>query len=195
MGLSIHYKGSLKHASDLKLVINEVENIAKTEQWEYTVFEEFFENNSFSKTIDKEKLFGIVVSPPKCEPLCFTFLSNGKMSGLINFSVMQIEGKIDEDLLYAVATKTQYSGFENHKKLILLLDYVSKKYLKSFECIDEGQYWETRDEDLLKKIFDKYTLFINSFSSSIEMIPQDNNEKIEDYLIRIAELTNKRNKT
>mgnify|MGYP006162877095 CR=1 FL=1 len=54
MGLSIHYKGSLKHAPDLKLVINEVENIAKTEQWEYTVFEEFFENNSFSKIIDKE---------------------------------------------------------------------------------------------------------------------------------------------
>ena len=50
----------------------------------------------------------------------------------VNFNVMQIDKVINEDLIYDVATKTQYSGYENHKKLILLTDYISKKYLIKF---------------------------------------------------------------
>lgn len=191
MGLTIHYKGELKNASDLKSLIDTVKDVAKAEKWDYFVFEEQFENNSFSEIIDKENLFGIMISPPKCDPFCISFLSNGKMSGIINFNVMQKEGEINEDLIYAVFSKTQYSGYENHKKLILLLDHISIKYLKSFECIDEGYYWETRDEDLLKKTFEKYTNLIDSFTSSIEMIPINEGENLEDYLTRMAEITNK----
>jgi hypothetical protein len=192
MGLTIHYKGELKNASDLKSLIDTVKDVAKAEKWDYFVFEEQFENNSFSEIIDKENLFGIMVSPPKCDPFCISFLSNGKMSGIINFNVMQKEGEINEDLIYAVFSKTQYSGYENHKKLILLLDYVNKKYLVDFECIDDGCFWETRDENLLKETFEKYTNLIDGFSSSLEMIPMNEDENIEDYLIRMAETTNKK---
>ena len=114
------------------------------------------------------------------------------MSGIINFNVMQIENVIDEDLIYTITTKTQFSGHETHKKLILLLDYVSKKYLEDFECLDEGFYWETRDEKLLKKTFAKQTNLIDSFMSSIEMIPIKEDENIEDYLIKIADKTMKK---
>jgi len=187
MGLTIHYSGKLKNASDLKLLIDEVKDVAVAENWKFYILEEAYKNDSFSEIIDKENLYGILISPPNCEPLSFTFLSNGRMSGLINFNMMERQQTINEELLYSVFTKTQYAGYEIHKKLILLLEYISKKYLADFECIDEAKYWETRDEDFLKNSFETHTNIINSFASAAEMIPVNKNESIEDYLIRISQ--------
>ena len=192
MGLTIHYKGKLKRANDLKSLIDDIKDVAKVENWNYFVFEEQFENNSFTEIIDRENLYGIMITPPESEPFCISFLSNGRISSIINFNVMQMSEKINEDLLYDVATKTQNSGYQNHKKLILLLDFINNKYLKDFECKDEGYYWETRDEDLLKRTFEKYLNLIDSFSSSIEMIPRNEEENLEDYLKRLASITNKK---
>ncbi|HCQ12297.1 hypothetical protein [Flavobacterium sp.] len=191
MGLTIHYNGKLKNANDLKSLIDDVKDVAIAEKWDYFVFEDQFENNSFSEIIDRENLYGIMITPPKSEPFSMSFLSNGRMSSILNFNVMQLENEINEDLVYAVFTKTQYSGYENHKKLILLLDFISKRYLEDFECKDDGYYWESRDEDLLKKTFEKYTNLIDGFTSSIEMIPMNEGENLEDYLIRLASITNK----
>lgn len=191
MGLSIHYKGKLNNSTNLKSLIDEVVDVAKIEKWDYFIFEDRFENDAFSEVIDKENLYGIMISPSKCEPFCFSFLSNGRMCGIINFNVMKIDNEIKDDLVYSLGTKTQYSGPENHRKLILLLDFIAKKYLTNFECVDDGYYWETRDENLLKNTFDKYTNFINSFTSSLEMIPMNDGENIENYLIRMAKVTQK----
>lgn len=191
MGLTIHYNGKLKNANDLKSLIDDVKDVAIAEKWDYFVFEDQFENNSFSEIIDRENLYGIMITPPKSEPFSMSFLSNGRMSSILNFNVMQLGNDINEELLYAVFTKTQYSGYENHKKLILLLDFISKRYLEDFECKDDGYYWESRDEDLLKKTFEKYTNLIDGFTSSIEMIPMNEGENLEDYLIRLASITNK----
>ena len=191
MGLTIHYKGKLKNVNDLKSLIEDVKDVAIAEKWDYFVFEDQFENNSFSEIIDTENLYGIMITPPQSEPFSMSFLSNGRMSSILNFNVMQLGNEINEELLYAVFTKTQYSGYENHKKLILLLNFISKRYLEDFECKDDGYYWESRDEDLLKKTFEKYTNLIDGFTSSIEMIPMNKSEKLEDYLIRLASITNK----
>lgn len=191
MGLTIHYNGKLKNANDLKSLIDDVKDVAIAEKWDYFVFEDQFENNSFSEIIDRENLYGIMITPPKSEPFSMSFLSNGRMSSILHFNVMKLESEINEDLVYAVFTKTQYSGYENHKKLILLLDFISKRYLEDFECKDDGYYWESRDEDLLKKTFEKYTNLIDGFTSSIEMIPMNEGENLEEYLIRLASITNK----
>ena len=191
MGLTIHYNGKLKNANDLKSLIDDVKDVAIAEKWDYFVFEDQFENNSFSEIIDRENIYGIMITPPKSEPFSMSFLSNGRMSSILNFNVMQLGNDINEELLYAVFTKTQYSGYENHKKLILLLNFISKRYLEDFECKDDGYYWESRDEDLLKKTFEKYTNLIDGFTSSIEMIPMNEGENLKDYLIRLASITNK----
>lgn len=193
MGLSFHYKGRLKNASDLPALITEVSEIAKVHQWESFVFESEFPNNSFSEEIDFENLFGIMVSAEKCEPLCFSFLQNGRMCGLINFNVIQINSILDEDLAYQLATKTQYAGDTIHKQLILLMDYISKKYLADFECVDEGQYWETRDDEVLKATFERYSGVIDSLTSTLEHIPTLEGESIEDYILRMAEIVKNKN--
>ena len=192
MGLTIHYSGKLKNASELMLLIDEVRDIAIEKEWDYFIFEEEFENNKFTSKPDLDELFGIMVTPKNSEPMCFSFLSDGRMCGIINFNVITINYEIDENLAFSLFTKTQYAGFEIHKQLIVLLDHISKKYLVDFTCSDEGQYWETRDEDLLKETFKRFGSFIDSFASSLEMIPPIENENIEDFILRIADSTNSR---
>lgn len=71
--------------------------IAKLEQWKYFVFDKQFPNNYFSNIVNDINLYGIMISPPESEPLCLTFLSNGKKCGKISFNVLQLDSKIDEN--------------------------------------------------------------------------------------------------
>ena len=50
------------------------------------------------------------------------------------------------------------------------------------------------DFNFISLDFKKYTNFIDSFSSSMEMIPINEDEKIEDYIMRISAITSKRTK-
>jgi hypothetical protein len=192
MGLTIHYSGNLGQANELESMIDEVLDIAIEKGWDYFVFENKFKDDAFSNQPETEHLFGIMVTPKDAEPMCFSFLSDGRMCGIINFNVIQINSTIDEELAFSMFTKTQYAGFEIHKELIILLDYISKKYLTNFECIDDGEYWETRDEDLLIETFRRYDRFIDGFASSLEMLPQSQNENMEDYIERLANSTQNR---
>lgn len=192
MGVTIHYGGKLKEASELQSLIEEVRDIALEKGWNHFVFENKFENDQFTIAPDLDTLFGIMITPKDSEPMCFSFLSDGRMCGIINFNVITINNAIDEDLAFSLFTKTQYAGFEIHKQLIVLLDHISTKYFVDFKCSDEGQYWETRDEDLLKETFKRFGSFIDSFASSLEMIPPNENENIEDFILRIADSTNSR---
>ncbi|MEC5164428.1 hypothetical protein RCH18_000144 [Flavobacterium sp. PL11] len=192
MGLSVHYKGQLKKSSSLKHLIDALADIAKTEMWNYFIFEEQFPNQSFSLVSNTENLYGIMITPPECEPLCISFLENRRMCGIINFNILRLDPSIGKELIYSVSTKTQHAGAEIHKKLILILDYINTNYLVDFECYDEGQFWETRNTQLLDEIFERHTNLISSFTDSFSIFPILDNEKIENYCIRIAEITHKK---
>lgn len=195
MGLTIHYSGKLKSASQLTELIEEIKDIANTNEWKYFVFEDKFPNDEFSKDIDKTDLYGVMLNPPGSEPVCFTFLNNGKMCGILNFNLLQIDPSINGMMLYNISTKTQFSGPEIHQKIIHLFEYIKRKFLTNFKCNDEGKYWKTRDKELLTEIFERHERLINSFSSAIEMIPKNEGENLEDYLLRMAEITNKNNQS
>ncbi len=190
MGLSFHYKGALKKPQSLKNLIEEVTDIAKANQWNYNIYEEAFPNDSFSADSNNDSLYGISATPPNCEAVCFTFLADGKMGSFFDFK-NPISEKGTEDNYLSV--KTQFAGSEIHKQLITLFEYLNKKYLENFDLYDEGNYWETKNEELLKETFAKYTNLIEGFDSLLETIPMGENETIEDYLLRIAELNGKKN--
>src|SRR4051794_32345884 len=105
MGLSIHYKGRLKDASTLKLLIEEVKDIATNNSWEYFVFEEEFPNNAFSKKLEIENLYGLMIIPPESEPFCLSFLSNGIMCGIMNFNIFQNNNNLKESDLQQSSCK------------------------------------------------------------------------------------------
>ena len=154
MGLSFHYKGKLKNPFVLQKMVDEVASICKANQWEFSVLEDHFEGNSFTLKPNKDKLYGICFTPPKCETVRLSFLSNGKLCDLVNwFSKKDLEDLDTAIYLYFLSVKTQYCGPAIHKILISIFDYIQEKYLKDFEFRDEGQFWETRNEKILEDNF------------------------------------------
>ena len=191
MGLSFHYKGALKNPTLLKKMIEEVADISQANQWKFHVFEEAFPNHAFTVDSYTDSIYGICFSPPNCEVVCLTFLSNGKMCAFYNFEPSKVSINEPDDNYLSV--KTQFAGPEIHKQLINIFDYINKKYFENFDLTDEGNYWETKNDQLLKDTFEKYTNLINGFDSLLDNIPIGERETIEEYLIRIAEIVHKKN--
>ena len=186
MGLSIHYNGSFKQGASLTEMIDEIEDIAKINKWDLFIFERDFPENSYGKLEYTNDLYGILFSPPKCEPICMCFLSNGLLSSPIDLKFNSVYAKKPScELMGLNSTKTQFAGIETHKTIIHLIDYLSKKYLDNFTLSDEGQYWETRDEKLLQEIFNRYDNAMDIFARGIENIPKLEGESTEDLIKRI----------
>jgi hypothetical protein len=187
MGLSIHYSGSLAKPELLPELIDEIQDIAKVHNWNYFVFDREFPENTFGKPeYHPEDIYGICFTPEKCETIFVCFLSNGHMSGAPQ---LQFFGKTDDraesEYLYMLSVKTQYAGVELHQLIIHLFRYLNKKYFTGFKMSDEGSYWETNDEALLKSTFSKYSDLINGFAAAIEKLPIQDGENVETYLERL----------
>lgn len=191
MGLSIHYSGEFKKGESLSSMIEEVKNVAVVYSWDYFIFDETFEKDALGREEYNDELYGIHFTPPGCETVSLVFLSNGKMSSALNLKLFGTDQK-EKKYLYMLSVKTQYAGIEIHKLIIHLIKYLSKKYFTNFKLIDEGQYWETGDEQLLQEVFARYNALINSFKSSLEIFPKNNDESFEDYFIRLLNRVEKR---
>lgn len=193
MGLCIYYSGCIKEGAFLPELINEVKDIAEIYNWHYTIFREEFPDDVSEKESYDGEIYGIVVSPPKCEPVFITFLSNGKMSSPVNLETFgKTSNKARRKYLYQLAVKTQYAGIQIHKLIIHLFRHLNDKYFKDFEMTDEGQYWETGDETLLQQIFDRYNELMDNFTSALETYPKNEGETLENYFQRLMKRINKR---
>ncbi|NJO68932.1 MAG: hypothetical protein HC830_06265 [Bacteroidetes bacterium] len=74
------------------------------------------------------------------------------------------------------------------KKVVQLFRYLNLKYFAFFKMIDEGNYWETSDEEVLKENFRKYTELLSNFTTAIEMFPHKTTESIEGYFERLMKI-------
>ncbi len=84
MGLSIHYSGRFRNPVSLSEMIEEVKDIAEFNKWKYSIFDEQFPENTFAKSSYNQDVYGICITPPKCETISLSFLSNGRMSDLLH---------------------------------------------------------------------------------------------------------------
>jgi len=186
MGLSFHYSGRIGHPEKLQDMIEEVEDIAKAYNWKYFVFDRQFPDGSVGKPEYNQRIYGICFTPPECETIDICFLSNGRMSSAAH---LKFWGKTDDqeerEYLYMLSVKTQYAGVETHKFIIQLFRYLNKKYFADFTMSDEGQFWETNDENVLKSNFKRYTELLDGFVSAIENHPIHADEDIEEYFLRM----------
>ncbi len=167
MGLSFHYIGSIAKPELLPELIEEIQDIAKVYNWEYFIFDRQFPDNSLDVNGYNQNIYGICFTPPGSETISICFLSNGRMSNLVH---LKFYGKTEEqqehEFLYMLSVKTQYSSVETHQFIIQLFRYLNKKYFTGFKLIDEGEYWETNDETLLKQNFKRNADLINGFVSA-----------------------------
>lgn len=186
MGLSIHYSGSFNAEASLHEMIKEVKDIAEIYKWHYTVYSNEFPVNSLGKKSYNQNIYGISFTPPECETIDLCFLSNGRMSSALHLKFYgDATNKNEARYLYMLSVKTQYAGIETHKLIIHLMKYLAPKYLLDFTLSDEGGYWESGDESLLKEAFKRYNNLIESFSSSIENFPIQEGESVEAYFERL----------
>lgn len=194
MGLSIGYSGKFNQKASLAEMIDEVAEIAKTYNWKYNIYETSFTESGFDKEYS-DKIYGISFSPPECEPVFLCFLSNGRMSSGPYLQVFgNSENKDYQKYLYLLSTKTQFAGEQVHKLIVHILKYISKKYLKNFNVMDEGQYWETLDENILKERFVLYNDLLDTFSDSIQNFPYKPGESMESYFDRLVQYINEKRK-
>jgi hypothetical protein len=196
MGLSFHYSGRIANPALLPELIDEVQDIARVNNWKYFVFDREYPENTVGKPDYNQRIYGICFTPPNCETVDICFLSNGQMSSA---SHLQFYGKTDKqkesEYLYMLSVKTQYAGIETHQFLIQFFRYLNVKYFADFTMSDEGEYWETNDETVLKVNFKRYTELIDGFASSIESYPIQAGEDIESYFLRLMKQLNDQKKS
>jgi hypothetical protein len=193
MGLSFHYSGSIAKPELLPGLISEIEDIASIYNWKYQVNETEFPENAFGKPYYNQHIYGISFTPPGCETIPVSFLSNGRMSHRL---LMDFYGKTEtreeHEYLYMLSVKTQFAGAESHQFIMELFRYLNTKYFSGFELTDEGKYWETRDVELLRSNFKRNADLINSVSSVTECFPKLHEESTEAYVERLIKLIQQR---
>lgn len=146
MGLSIHYSGMIKNNALIPQLVEEVQDVCDVLGWPWH--------------LNNETVVGISFTPPECETVGLNFLSNGEIVSKVM-------------LLYnihpatTVSVKTQFAGMEVHMAVIKLLKHLAKQYFSRFELTDEGQYWETGDEELLRKYFRAYNGLMNAVQTTM----------------------------
>lgn len=195
MGLSLHYSGSFNKDASLSEMIEEVKDIAGIYKWEYVIYEDQFPSKGFGKDTFDKKFYGISFTPPECETISLSFLSNGKMAcpARLHFYGDSTDEK-EKQYLYMLSVKTQFAGIDTHKLIIHLLKYLSKKYFINFKVEDEGGYWETEDEKLLQKNFKQYNDLFDDVSFSLENYPIKPNESFEKYFERVLKRSQNKKK-
>lgn len=196
MGICIHYSGRIANKQQLPSLIDEVEEIAKAEGWEYEIFERNFPDENPDAERNDE-IYGIDFTPEGSESVSFSFLNTGEMSCIMllalwgNFETESTyetetetfghDGSYDYDtetttmdkafyekMLRTVSVKTQYAGAQTHAKVIEIMRFISNKYLTDFNLSDEANYWETGSVDELNKNFKKLNFLLDSMAKSLQ---------------------------
>lgn len=190
MGLSIHYSGRFNKNAILSDLITEVKEIAETFQWKYTVYQEAFPVETNETQSHDGKIYGIDFTPLECETISICFLSNYRMSCYANLKFYGLsEIPHERDYLYMLSTKTQFSGTAIHKTIIELFRHLNNRnYFTEFNITDEGEYWETGDEELLDQKIKENGRLIDDFSLAFETIPHKPDEDYEQYFERIIKI-------
>ena len=222
MGISIHYSGRIADKHLLPQLIEEVQEIATVQAWKYTVYEREFtscnENDPLSDALTEEnhdgKLYGIDFTPDGSETVALCFLSNGRMSSIMQLALW---GSFDEEsvivteteewaendihsssteeiildqaeynrLLCTCSVKTQFTGPQVHELIIGILRYLSVNFLTDFQLTDESEFWETGDKGLLQKNFERNSFLIDSFADRLNNEQRLPDEDTESFIKRI----------
>lgn len=192
MGLTIFYRGRFNPEKSLPDLIEEVEEIAGVFNWPCLIDKRQFPEIPFPDQYNHD-IFGISVIPPGCEPIAFTFLSNGRLSTRTRLEFRNLStGTPDELYLYQLTAKIQSEEKEVQQTIINLITYIGKKYLLDFVMEDETDNWESNQEQGLEEIFNHYNALLDTFVNTLKNDPIRPDESIKSYIERIIREVNKR---
>ncbi|MGA9211940.1 hypothetical protein [Kaistella sp.] len=156
MGSTIHFNGQLKSEDVFTNLMLFCTQYSEKQDWEYTLFKNqkniLFRVKDGKVNTEDFIAKGIHILPVKnCEPLLMEF---------------------DDDLYFHSSCKSQFAGVEIHKQVIDFLRKI-EPFFEDFEVIDETDYWQTNDEDLLKNKIDFLGKAIEEISKTVENLKND----------------------
>ena len=140
MGVCIYYNGKIKSMDLIDEFCEEVEDIAKVNQWKYDRIDITTKEGSKLPSVK-----GILMTPPDCETVSFVFNEEGKLVSLAWLSIADTNNEDVGDYIYFNFFKTQFAGVELHIQLVKMLKFLYQKYFDEWECTDDAKYYETGD--------------------------------------------------
>ncbi|MBN2355773.1 hypothetical protein JXO59_06645 [candidate division KSB1 bacterium] len=195
MGITIHFQGSLKDTNQVKELVEEMVDISKSLEWEWQVLDEdwtmpmtarLVHSKDGAEIIGHLPIKGISINiHPDCEPLMLFFDSNGAITTPISMILFD-EGKIERNAISS-SVKTQFAPADIHITIIKLLKYLKKRYIPDLNVIDEGEYWQSEDEEQLMKKQAFLNEKIDAVKDVLSTIKKDKNYTAE----RLADLIEK----
>jgi hypothetical protein len=196
MGITIHYSGRFNPNASLEELVIEVKEIAENFNWPHRIFETEFPEQVDDDNTHNGKVYGIQITPPEFESVDICFLSNRRMSGLINLMLWNdATNPTEREYIYKLHSKSQFAGPHLHKTVIELFRHLNKRaYFAAFELYDESAYWETKDEVLMQQNFKFLGEMIENMSLAANTTSQKADESYEDYFERLSKMILKRNK-
>jgi len=169
MGITIHYKGRISNINLIDEFCDELIDIAETMNWKAS--ERIYDED--------DKIKGLSVTPhEKSESLSFFFnIEDGGLRNIMNVitKVPYNPEKPEWDFI-----KTQFAPPEVHVTVVKLLQYIKKKYMPDLEVVDESDYWETGDEDLLRKKLKFLGDKIDAFGEALSSISKEDLKEITE---------------
>ena len=183
MGVTIHYKGKLNSEDLIDPFCEEMEDIARSMEWEYNRFD-------FDKSKDEIPLKGLIIKPHKsAEPLQFMIDKSGNLRNV--FLVKWLNDENESSFFNHI--KTQFAPFDVHIAVIKLLKYLQQKYMLSLEVWDEGDYWQTGDAVLLKEKMDFLNEKMDQIKNVLHSIEFEEGSSAESVADKIEEILKKMN--
>lgn len=189
MGLSVHYWGKIKDYSLIDTMTAEVEDICKTLNWEYQVFDTQKSKLQPGTTAEKytpHDVKGISFRPKESETAFLTFLPDGTLCCPVK--LIYYDTSTNDLMIEVIHTKTQFAGADTHIAILKLLHYLKGKYFESFELNDEGYYWEKWDEKVLLSQFARYNFILDKVASALANVKLSPGESAESLADRIEDI-------
>ena len=182
MGITIHYKGKLNSTNQIDSFCEEIEDIAKSMEWEYTAIDERTDNSL-------NQLKGLFIQPhPNSEFLQLIVDLHGNLRNVIMLDHL----KDDSKTTYLNHTKTQFAPTDVHIAIVKLFKYLQQKYISNLDVYDEGDYWQTEDVRVLQKKFDFLNAKMDMMEDILNSIKFDEENDAESVADKIEEVLKKR---
>ncbi|MFO7846295.1 MAG: hypothetical protein R6V27_07030 [Balneolaceae bacterium] len=194
MGITIHYKGSIRRLSEIDTLVDILEDFAKILEWKterypsLSVTDKQADTDAFGIQQHQDRHYprGIVVYPHEsCEPFSFTFT---KEKNLVDFRGSYLQNRTESPGWLHV--KTQFAPVDSHIAIIKLMKYLRGSFIPDLEVKDEGGYWESEDEKQLESRMESLNQAMGSLEEGFTVIPKDvfrnrSAEEIADLIERL----------
>lgn len=162
MGVTIKYRGKISDKTSVFSLIDEIEDIAKTQNWPYQILDEDWAiepnaklesgDGSGIQIIGHTGLKGLRFKPHSAgEDIWLYFNKSGILTTPFRIA-LDAEENYPQRKSW-VSSNTKNADVDTHLKIINIFRYLKKKYLHDLELRDETGYWENEDLNQLKKYY------------------------------------------